>query len=185
MDHPHCWSDAQPDSLPRAELVARGWRLDPDPWVALHVDLTGTSTPPVVGVDPTGTDVDARVGVQRAGFDRSTFTSDAWHRIAGSPGFRPELDLVARDPVGVPVAVATAWTAGPGRGGILEPVATSAEHRGKGHDRRVVPAALAALAAAGASGGSVATPGSNGPAVAFYESAGMRQVERRQGLVRG
>jgi ribosomal protein S18 acetylase RimI-like enzyme len=185
MDHPQCWSDARPDSLLRAELVARGWRLDPDPWVALHVDLTRTSAPQIDGVGPTGTDVDARVAVQRAGFERSTFTADAWHRMAEGPRFRPELDLVARDPDGVPVAVATAWTVGLGRCGILEPVATSAEHRGKGHGRRVVRAALAALAAAGASGASVATPGGNDPAVALYESAGMRQIERLQGLVRG
>jgi ribosomal protein S18 acetylase RimI-like enzyme len=69
--------------------------------------------------------------------------------------------------------------------GIPEPVATSAEHRGKGRGRRVVHAALAALASAGASGASVATPGRNGHAVTLYESAGMRQIERLQGLVRG
>jgi hypothetical protein len=48
-----------------------------------------------------------------------------------------------------------------------------------------VHAALAALATAGASGASVATPGRNGHAVTLYESAGMRQIERLQGLVRG
>jgi len=112
----------------------------------------------------------------------STFTADAWRRMADGHGFQPALDLIARDPVGAPVAVATAWSAGRGRCGILEPVATHADHRGRGHGRRVVQAALHALAATGASGAAVMTPSSNGAAVALYESTGMRQIETAQGL---
>jgi len=32
------WTEAAPGSALRYELVARGWELDPDPWVDLHAD---------------------------------------------------------------------------------------------------------------------------------------------------
>jgi GNAT superfamily N-acetyltransferase len=178
------WADAQPGSLLRSELVSRGWSLDPDPWVALHVDLRRRNVPAVAAVGPTGTAVDDRVAVQRNGFEASTFTSGAWDRMAAGPGFDAGLDLIARDDEGVPVAIATAWSAGTGRCGILEPVATHADHRGRGHGRRVVQAALHALAARGASGAAVATPAGNAGAVALYTSTGMRPVEMMQALMR-
>lgn len=171
------WSDAEAGSAYRALLVSRGWRADAEPWVVLYADLTGPPPAPVPGVAPTGADVAARVAVQRAGFDGSTFTADAWALMASGPRFDPSLDLVARDDDGRPVAIATAWSAGVGRCGYLEPVATHRDHRGRGHGKRVVRAALAALADAGCSGAAVATPGSNVGGVALYESAGLHTVE--------
>lgn len=182
--HDEAWSDAQPGSMLRTLLVGRGWTLDSDFWTALHLDLDGHEPIPVDRVRPTGSDVAARVDVQFHGFDRSTFTEQAWHRMAAGPGFDPALDLVAWDHDGVPVAVTTAWSAGPGRCGILEPVATHREHRRGGHGRRVVQAAFNALAAAGASGVSVCTPGTNAAALALYTSAGMRPIETLQALTR-
>ena len=178
------WSDAQPGSLLRTLLVARGWQLDPDLWVALHVDLTRVQVPTVAGVDETGHDIDDRVTVQRNGFEGSTFTAEAWQRMASGPAFDPALDLVARDEDGTPVAGATAWSAGPGRCGVLEPVATHRDHRGRGHGRRIVRAALARLQRAGASGAGVCTPGTNTAANGLYASAGMRPVETLQALTR-
>lgn len=184
IPHDEAWSDAQPGSVLRTLLVARGWTLDPDLWTALHMDLRAAEPFAVEGVTPTGEDVAARVDVQFHGFDHSTFTEEAWHRMAAGPGFDPALDLIAWDLDGVPVAGATAWSAGAGRCGILEPVATHREHRRAGHGRRVVHAAFNALAAAGASGVAVCTPGTNDSALGLYTAAGMRPVESLQALTR-
>jgi len=97
----------------------------------------------------------------------------------------PALDLLARDADGQPVAAATAWAAGPGRCGILEPMGTHRAARGRGHGRGVVLAALAALARAGASGVTVHTPASNSGAVATYVSCGLRPLQSTEALVRG
>lgn len=189
------WTDAQPGSLLRTQLVARGWSLDPDPWLALHRDLqhrqhgapgVDGADDAVAGVTPTSGKraVAERVAVQRAAFDGSSFTVAAWARMAAGPGFDPDLDLLARAEGGTPVAAGTAWSAGPGRPGILEPVGTSRTHRGAGHGRRVVRALAAALASKGASGVSVCTPADNTAAVALYASAGLRPVETVQALTR-
>ena len=82
------------------------------------------------------------------------------------------------------MSAATAWSAGPGTCAILEPVGTHADHRGGGHGRRVVLAALGALARAGASGVTVHTPASNRTAVAAYESCGLRPLQSTEALVR-
>ena len=68
--------------------------------------------------------------------------------------------------------------------GILEPVATHREHRRAGHGRRVVHAAFDALAAVGASGVAVCTPGTNAGAIGLYVAAGMRPIETLQDLTR-
>jgi GNAT superfamily N-acetyltransferase len=185
IPHEEAWAATQPGSVLRTLLVGRGWTLDPDMWTALHVDLRDHEPFQVDGVEPTGDDVAARVNVQFNGFERSTFTEAAWHRMAAGPGYDPALDLVARDDDGVPVAGATAWSAGANRCGILEPVATHREHRRAGHGRRVVQAAINALAAAGASGAAVETPGTNEGALGLYTAAGMRKVETLQDVVRG
>jgi ribosomal protein S18 acetylase RimI-like enzyme len=103
--------------------------------------------------------------------------------MAAGPGYRPDLDLVLRAD-GVPVAVATAWWAGPGATAILEPVATHGDHRGSGWGRAVVQAALGRLRDLGASGVSVCTPVDYVGAVATYRSAGLRPLEQKRSLVR-
>ena len=183
IPHDEAFSEAQAGSMLRTLLVARGWNLS-SLWTALHLDLRDVAPFAPDRVTPTGSDVAARVDVQFHGFDRSTFTPDAWHRMAAGPRFDPTLDLVAWDPDGVPVAGATAWSAGPGRCGILEPVATHREHRRAGHGRRVVHAAFDALAAVGASGVAVCTPGTNAGAIGLYTAAGMRPIETLQDLTR-
>jgi GNAT superfamily N-acetyltransferase len=181
------WSDAAPGSLLRTTLSARGWTLDPEPWVALYRPLSTADTDlgdalvrPVQGSH----DVADRVAVQRAAFDGSTFTVAAWHRMSSTAAYDPALDLLARDGDGAPVAAATAWSAGPGRSAILEPVGSHPEHRGGGHGRRVVLAALGALARAGASGVTVHTPADNRTAVAAYQSCGLRPLHSTEALVR-
>lgn len=72
-----------------------------------------------------------RVAVQRAAFDGSTYTLDQWRLVAGGPAYRPDLDLVVYAD-GAPAAVATGWTAGEGRCGLIEPLGTDPAYRGRG-----------------------------------------------------
>ena len=163
----------------RGVLAARGWDADPDAWVALQRDLTGVATALPAGVAPVAgrSDVADRVAVQRAAFEKtSTFTAERWGLMAASPAYDASLDLLVRDEAGTPVAAGTAWSAGPGRCGMLEPVGTSAEHRRRGHATRLLNGLCAALAAAGASSAAVATPAANTEAVRAYNRAGFLTV---------
>jgi len=129
-------------------------------------------------------DVSDRVAVQRSAFEGSTFTVEAWRRMSATTAYDPVLDLLARNSDGAPVAAATGWSAGPGRCAILEPVGSHPEHRGGGHGRRVVLAALGALARGGASGVTVHTPADNRTAVAAYEACGLRPLHSTEALIR-
>jgi ribosomal protein S18 acetylase RimI-like enzyme len=179
------YADLRAETATRRILAGEGWTLDPDPWVALHadlghwvprVDLSGTSV--VEAADVVG----ERVLVQRAGFEGSTFTADAWARMAGGPGYRRDLDLVLHVD-GEAVAIATAWWAGAGATAILEPVATHRDHRGRGWGVRVVTAAIGRLRDLGASGVTVCTPLDYTGAIATYRAAGLSPVEHISSVV--
>ena len=180
------YADLRPETATRRILAGEGWTLDPEPWVALHTDLDRWL--PAVDLDG-GQVVDAadavadRVAVQRAGFENSTFTEEAWHRMAAGPGYRPDLDLVLVGD-GVPASVATAWWAGSGATAILEPVATHHDHRGQGWGVRVVTALVTRLRDLGASGVTVCTPLDYTGAIATYRAAGLHPVEHFRSLVR-
>ncbi len=196
MPGDEAWTDAAPGSLLRTLLVARGWDLDRDVWVSLHLSFSAgwdelapgvlRAAAAVEGVAPTASDQDVhdRVSVQPLAFTHSTPAVDGWHRMAAGTGFDPALDLLARDSDGRPVAAATAWSSGRDKCGILEPVGTHREHRDHGHGRRVVLAAIDALHRAGASGVALSTPGRNQPGIAMFRSCGLRPVESLQALTR-
>jgi GNAT superfamily N-acetyltransferase len=172
--------EAYVDGLPlaawRAVLADRDWDADPDPWVALHRSLAtvGSSLPTGVAPVSGARDVADRVAVQRAAFERSTFTEARWARMAAGPIYDGALDLLARDADGRPVSAGTAWSAGRGRCGLLEPVGTHRDHQRQGHGRRLLDGLCVQLAAAGASSVAVATPAANTGAVAAYVAAGFR-----------
>jgi predicted N-acetyltransferase YhbS len=178
--------DLRPETATRRVLVGEGWTLDPDPWVALHTDL-GRWRPAVdldgARVVEAADDVAARVAVQRSGFENSTFTEEAWQRMAAGPAYRRELDLVVVAD-GVAVSIATAWWAGVGATAILEPVATHHEHRAQGWGVRAVTALVTRLRDLGASGVTVCTPLDYTGAIATYRAAGLRPVEHFTSLVR-
>ena len=180
------YADLRPETATRRILAGEGWTLDPEPWVALHADLDRW----LPAVDLDGCEVvdaaDAvadRVAVQRSGFENSTFTEEAWHRMAAGPGYRQDLDLVLVGD-GVPASVATAWWAGYGATAILEPVATHRDHRGQGWGVRVVTALVTRLRDLGASGVTVCTPLDYAGAIATYRAAGLHPVEHFRSLVR-
>lgn len=177
--------DAHTESALRSWLAARGWELDPDPWAALFRPLTPADATLGAGLAEaldSDDDVRDRVDVQFNAFQHSTFTVHRWQQMAGGPAFRPELDLLRRDADGTPVAAATAWAAGPGQVGILEPVGTHRDHVGRGHGRAVTLATIGALARTGAGGVAVQTPLSNAAAVRAYESCGLRVIDHLHGL---
>lgn len=170
------WADGAPLAAWRAALADRGWRAASDSWVALHRSLAGSGGSLPAGVAPVAGehDVADRVAVQRAAFEGSTFTVARWGLMADGPTYHHELDLLARDADGTPVAAGTAWSAGPGRCAVLEPVGTHRDHQRLGHGRRLLAGLCSQLAAAGAASVAVATPASNEGAVRAYTSAGFR-----------
>ena len=93
-DAPERYAEAAYGSVFRAGLLAAGWELDPDPWVAFHRPLgsaVGTHDDPSTRPLTNPGDVADRVAVQRAAFERSTFTVQAWQRMAAGPGYDPRL----------------------------------------------------------------------------------------------
>lgn len=181
------YTEAASGSAFRSTLSGAGWELDPDPWVVLYRQLSsadGAADDPLCVRLQSAEDIADRVAVQRAAFAGSTFTVERWHQMAAGPGFDPAYEYVRRSADGVAVAAATGWSAGPGKCGILEPVAAHPGHSGAGHGRAVSLAVIAALARGGASGVTVLTPASNAAAVRTYESCGLRQVEMTRGMIR-
>lgn len=94
--------------------------------------------------------------------------------MAASELYDPRLDIVVHDKQGRAVATATAWSAGTGKCGLLEPVGTHRDHRRQDWGKAVVEAAAFALQSIGASSVAVITPQANLAAVDLYRSAGFR-----------
>jgi hypothetical protein len=187
LDGDEVYADLPAGSAAHALLAGRGWTDDPDPWIALHADLTEwhpTADLTGVRVVEAADAVADRVAVQRAGFEGSTFTEEAWHRMAAGPGYRRDLDVVVSTADGVPAAIATAWWPGPASTAILEPVATHHDLRGQGWGGRAVATVLGRLRDLGAPGVSVSTPLDFTAAVATDRSAGLRDVGELRSLVR-
>jgi GNAT superfamily N-acetyltransferase len=157
-------------------LREHGWTAG-EPWTPLRRDLAEPVEDCGVRVEVTGPDrVGVRAAVQRAAFDRSTFTDARWQAMAAGPAYADARCLVAYDDQDTAVAAATAWSAGQGRPGLLEPVGVHRDHRGHGYGRAITIAAAAALREMGASSATVCTPSANAGAVATYRSAGFEQL---------
>lgn len=117
--------------------------------------------------------VPARVAAQHAAFPHSTLTTRQYHRIRGTWPYREDLDIIATDGKGEPVAFSTAWLDARNNAGLLEPVGTDAAHRGQGLATAVCLAALAALRQAGAT--TVQVSYGTAPARRLYESLGFHR----------
>lgn len=171
-------------TLLAARLVADGFASGQTLWPLLFRAISGPLDPPG-DVSPIRPDeFAARAEVEHSAFGGALVDLERWGRMHSRPGCDAGLDLVARAPDGRVAAGATAWSAGPGRPGLLEPVATHADQQRQGYGRRVVEGACAALAARGASGVSVHTPAFNRGAIATYRAAGFRIIGWTAPLVR-
>lgn len=173
-----CYVDAPQPSAVRIALATAGWDLDPDPWPVFYRPLNAADRDRVdhdmtiVLDDLLARD---RLQLQQVLFKSTQSDADSWNRMRDLTSYRADLDVMIRHH-GQYVAAATAWWAGDNKCGLLEPVGTHPEHRGQGHGRRVVLAALTALARSGASGAAVFTPESNVGAVELYRSCGFRAL---------
>ena len=125
-----------------------------------------------------------RVLVQRSAFANSTFTVDRWQTMKRSPAGDLAVDTLVRTSAGEPAAAATGWFAGAGRCGLLEPVGTHPDHRGRGYGRDAILGACQALADRGASAVAVVPRSNNEAGVALYRSAGFTVVRETRDWVR-
>lgn len=172
----------------RSLLAARGWS-EGEAWAPLVLDLAGeVELPASLRVEAVSVDdevaVEARVSVQAAGFEGSTFDAARWRRMAEGPGYAHGRCLLGRDDDGRAVAMCTVWDAGPGRPGLIEPLAVHRDARGRGHGRAITLAAAAALRERGADSVVVCTPATNAAGVSAYRSAGFTRLPDSFDLVR-
>jgi ribosomal protein S18 acetylase RimI-like enzyme len=168
----------------RRELLARGW-AEGEPWVPLRRDLAAPVEEGPLRIETVeGADVAAYAAVHRAAFDSIGVTEARLRTMLAGPAHREATSLLGRDDSGAAVAVITAWSAGPGRPGLIEPLGASPAHRGRGHGRAMCLAAAAWLRDRGASSADVCTPRSLTGAIATYRSAGFRALPDVPDLVR-
>jgi mycothiol synthase len=167
------------DAVRIAQLEASGFRGES--WT-LRRYARRLDAPPAAAALPDGygvrslrgrDEVPAYVDAHRAAFD-STWMSVPWReRILETPGYRPELDLVAVAPDGRIAAFAVVWV-GPGGGagaaGQFEPVGTHPDHRRRGLARALLVEGMRRLRSLGATQVTVETEEGRLPANGLYAS---------------
>jgi GNAT superfamily N-acetyltransferase len=158
----------------RARLNSEWWQPG-ESWTLLRCDFLKPTHSPGVRVEKVGRGhVQTRVAVQNASFGSSRFTEERWHAMAAGPAYANARCLLAYDNDGTAVAVATAWSAGAGRPGLIEPMGVHPEDRGHGYGTAITKAAASALQAMGSSSALVCAESSNAGAVATYSAAGFQ-----------
>ncbi len=104
--------------------------------------------------------------------------------MADGPFYHRARSLAAFDRNDNAVAVATVWSAGPGRPRLVEPLGVHRDHRGHGYGTAISVAAASALQEMGASSAIVCTESSNAGAVSTYRAAGFTEHEQVADLQR-
>jgi GNAT superfamily N-acetyltransferase len=173
-------SAAGSPAVVRGALGAKGFRIDPDPWLHLWRPLSDADIrehPGVISSTSSESTIQQRIAVQVSAFSNSTFNREKWEQMSQGPAFRAELDLVAVNEEGIGVSALTAWFQGEDACGMIEPMGTHANHRRQGHGRRVLEASFAELRKLGASSVRVYTPRNNLAAVATYHHAGFVTID--------
>lgn len=169
-------------------LSAAGWNLD-EPWTPLMrdlgspVDLEGPASAGLRFVTLSPDDTEDWTRTHWSAFRGTPITADGlqrlvdgWRRVASEGALAPLADSVriisGVDPDGMTAAVIAVWSAGPGRPGLIEPMAVHGDHRGRGYGRAITLAGAATLREMGASTALVCTEAARLGAVATYCSAG-------------
>lgn len=160
-------------------LTENGWQPD-EPWTPLHRDLSGPVQDAGVRVEVIEPDqADRWVEVHWSAFRGTPFSAEDRRRflslyltMAAGPFYNSARSLAVLDDHLNAVAVATAWSAGPGRPGLVEPMGVHQDHRGHGYGNAITVAAAAALQEMGSSSATVCAESSNAGAVATYVGAG-------------
>lgn len=171
-----------------AALAAAGWGPD-EPWTPLVRDLS-------TAVD---LDEEDRAGLRFIALsldDTEDWARTHWSAFRGTPitevglrrlaggwqrvaaetplaSFADSVRIISGvDPNGVTAAVVAVWSAGPGRPGLIEPMAVHEDHRGRGYGRAITVAGASALQEMDASSALVCTEAERTGAIATYTSAG-------------
>lgn len=97
-------------------------------------------------------------------------------RLQATSLYRPDLDMSVFDEHGDVAAYGLFWHDPVTGVGLVEPIGTNPQHRGKGLARHVVTSGLDKLADAGSRRMKVSYEGDNTAAVALYRSAGFEPV---------
>ncbi len=170
-----------PDGTRVQELLSDGVWRNGDPWTPLRLDLaapvdeTDLRTEVVVSAEQ----VSECTAVHRSAWGSEGFTTKKWHTMAASSPFADARCLLARDDQGVAVATVTAWSVGPGKPALLEPLGVHADHRRRGYGAAICVSAAAHLRELGSSSVLVCTPSSLHSAVLTYEAAGFERLPER------
>ncbi|GAB3518731.1 GNAT family N-acetyltransferase [Arthrobacter monumenti] len=162
-------------------LAKNGWLPD-EPWTPLHFGLSAPVDVPGARIETIEPDRTSEwVSVHWSAFrgtplpeDRLRNLVDGWRAVAESSFGASARILSAHDDEGRAVAVASAWSAGAGRPGLIEPMGVHQEHRGLGYGTVITRAAVAALRDMGSSSAMVCAESSNLGAVSTYVAAGFR-----------
>lgn len=165
-------------------LSAQGWQPD-EPWTPLRRDLTATVEDAGVRVDTIGLDqAESWVSVHWSAFRGTPFTDEdrkrrlqGWLTMATGPLYACARSLAAYSGDDELVAVATIWSAGTGRPGLIEPMGVHKDHRGHGYGTAITLAAAANLREMGASSAIVGAENSNVGAIATYLAAGLTAAQ--------
>lgn len=119
-----------------------------------------------------------RVDTHREVYHPSRVTLEAYRRLRRAELYRPELDLVVVTPEGEFASYCICWYDPNTRIGEFEPVGTRAAYQRRGLGKALMFEGQRRLRDLGARAAIVLTSGDNAPAIALYESAGFRIVDR-------
>lgn len=162
----------------RERLADAGWDAG-EPWTPLRRDLAGPVLDPDLRVEPVSAERGSEyTAVVRSAFGSAPTTDDRFGAMASGIPFADAACLfgVVDDVV---VGAITVWSAGPGRPGLIEPLAVHADHRRRGHGVALCIAGAAALRRLGSSSALVCTPSALTGAVATYLAAGFERLPER------
>lgn len=177
-------SSVETDAAMGAFLESRGFSRSPNPSfeMLLHSlkDVPRAGTPDERSLRPVGgeDEWERRVNLHREVWNSSRVTLAAYERLRETPGYDPNLDLVALEPGGAFAAYCICWFDPRSRVGLFEPVGTHPAHQRKGLGRAVVAEGLRRLRNLGATSALVMCVHGNEAAFRLYESAGFEVVER-------
>ena len=169
------------DDLPRIALLeAHGFTRDTLHMLHLQQTLdhalpvpqlpAGWTVRPVGGEDEWA----ERVVTHREVWHPSRVTLEAYRRLRQTPGYIPELDLVAVAPDGAFGAYCICWLDPVNQSGEFEPVGTRPAYRGRGLGKAVVLEGLRRLQQRGARTAVVYAVYNNQAAAKLYQSAGFQ-----------
>ena len=125
-----------------------------------------------------------RADVHFNSFNPSRMTADYYRSFMLAPGYDPTLDVVIIAPDGRFAAFAMAWIDPVTKIGNFEPVGTRNEFQRRGLGRAALYEGMRRMRDRGMKTAIVGTGATNAGNIAFYESAGFSQVERRSNFLK-